>query len=334
MIPWVAKAQYLLFTSTYELESQAIDVLKAEFPFPVYSIGPTIPYFELGENNVSVDYIEWLDCQPKTSVVYISMGSVLSLPSAQMDELAAGLRDSGVRFLWVARGETARLKEACGDMGFVVPWCDQLRVLSHSSIAGFLTHCGWNSIQEGVFCGVPFLTFPIGNDQPPNSKLIVEDWETGWRLKQDLGVDKLVTREEIARLMQNFMNLESDPVKEMRRRASEVQQISLRAIAEKGSSETNINSFVTDIYKNVYYFFFFFPCFMSRFDFPFPSFTVTGTMYFECKEFLFSFHFSSQRVSLYLFWQFSSATSPPAGRPSILHSSPPNAFLQWSPFTR
>jgi UDP:flavonoid glycosyltransferase YjiC (YdhE family) len=251
MIPWVAKAQYLLFTSTYELESQAIDVLKAEFPFPVYSIGPTIPYFELGENNVSVDYIEWLDCQPKTSVVYISMGSVLSLPSAQMDELAAGLRDSGVRFLWVARGETARLKEACGDMGFVVPWCDQLRVLSHSSIAGFLTHCGWNSIQEGVFCGVPFLTFPIGNDQPPNSKLIVEDWETGWRLKQDLGVDKLVTREEIARLMQNFMNLESDPVKEMRRRASEVQQISLRAIAEKGSSETNINSFVTDIYKNV-----------------------------------------------------------------------------------
>jgi len=86
---------------------------------------------------------------------------------------------------------------------------------------------------------------------PPNSKLIVEDWETGWRLKQDLGVDKLVTREEIARLMQNFMNLESDPVKEMRRRASEVQQISLRAIAEKGSSETNINSFVTDIYKNV-----------------------------------------------------------------------------------
>jgi hypothetical protein len=86
---------------------------------------------------------------------------------------------------------------------------------------------------------------------PPNSKLIVEDWETGWRVKQDVKVDKLVTWEEIAGPMQNFMNLESDPVKEMRRRASEVQQITLRAIAQKGSSETNINSFVTDICKNV-----------------------------------------------------------------------------------
>jgi UDP:flavonoid glycosyltransferase YjiC (YdhE family) len=95
------------------------------------------------------------------------MGSFLSLHSAQMDELAAGLRDSGVRFLWVARGKIPRLKEVCGDKGLVVPWCDQLRVLSHSSIAGFLTHCGWNSTQEGAFCGVPFLTFPIDYDQPP-----------------------------------------------------------------------------------------------------------------------------------------------------------------------
>jgi hypothetical protein len=70
LIPWVAKTQ-----------SEAIDVLKAKFPFPVYSIGPTIPYFELGENNVSVDYIEWLDCQPTTSVVYISIYGKLPFTS-------------------------------------------------------------------------------------------------------------------------------------------------------------------------------------------------------------------------------------------------------------
>jgi hypothetical protein len=37
----------------------------------------------------------------------------------------------------VARGETCMLKEICGDMGLVVPWCDQLMVLSHSSIGDF-----------------------------------------------------------------------------------------------------------------------------------------------------------------------------------------------------
>ncbi|KAB1202240.1 UDP-glycosyltransferase 87A1 [Morella rubra] len=117
-----------------------------------------------------LSYLEWLDCQHKSSVLYISMGSFLSVSSAQMVEIAAGLRDSGVRFLWVARDEASRLKDVCGDMGLLVRWCDQLRVLSHSSIGGFLTHCGWNSIQESVFSGVPFLTFPLGMDQPQNSR--------------------------------------------------------------------------------------------------------------------------------------------------------------------
>jgi len=249
----LSKAQYLLFTSIYELESQAIDVLKAEFSFPVYDIGPTIPFFNLGKNfslasdNSDLNYLEWLDCQPRSSVLYISMGSYLSLSGAQMDELAAGLRDSSVRFLWVVRDETCRLKEVCGDMGLVVSWCDQLRVLAHSSTGGFLTHCGWNSTQEGVFCGVPFLTFPKGMDQIQNSKLIVEDWKIGWRVKEDVGWDSLVTREKITGLVQNFMNLESDEAKEMRKRASELQQICQHAIAKGGSSETNINAFIRGI---------------------------------------------------------------------------------------
>ncbi|GMY10514.1 UDP-glycosyltransferase 87A1-like [Fagus crenata] len=252
---WVTKAQYLLFNSICELESQAIDVLKAELPMPIYIIGPTIPYFNLGENSLvrgnhnDLNYLEWLDCQPRGSVLYIAMGSFLSVSSAQLDEIAVGLRNSDVRFMWVARGETCRLKDVCGDMGLVVPWCDQLRVLSHSAIGGFWTHCGWNSTQEGVFCGVPLLTFPIAVDQIQNSKLIVEDWNIGWRVKQDVRGESLVTREEIARLVQEFMNLESDEVKEMKKRASELQQICQQAIAEKGSSETDINAFIKDLSK-------------------------------------------------------------------------------------
>ncbi|KAL0016228.1 hypothetical protein SO802_003297 [Lithocarpus litseifolius] len=252
---WVTKTQYLLFNSTYELESQAIDVLKADLPMPIYTIGPTIPYFNLGKNYLESNnhndlyHVEWLDCQPRSSVLYISMGSFLSFSSAQIDDIAAGLHDSGVRFLWVARGETCRLKEICGDMGLVVPWCDQLSVLSHSSIGGFWTHCGWSSTQEAVFCGVPLLTFPIGMDQMQNSKLIVEDWKIGWRVNQDVRGESLVTREEIARLVQRFMNLESNEMKEMRTRASELQQICQQATAKNGSSEININAFVKDLSK-------------------------------------------------------------------------------------
>ncbi|KAB1202239.1 UDP-glycosyltransferase 87A1 [Morella rubra] len=250
IISSVTNAQYLLFASIYELESQAIDDLKPEFSFPISSIGPTIPYIDLGENSFlgtdhsDLSYLEWLDCQPRSSVLYISMGSFLSVSSAQMVEIAAGLRDSGVRFLWVARDEASRLKDVCGDLGLLVPWCDQLRVLSHSSIGGFWTHCGWNSVQESVFSGVPFLTFPLGMDQHQNSRLIVEQWKIGWTLKHHLEADKLVTRGEIAELVKKFMDLDSDEMKAMRRRADEIKQICQLAIAEKGSSETNINSFV------------------------------------------------------------------------------------------
>ncbi|KAJ6302707.1 hypothetical protein OIU77_016737 [Salix suchowensis] len=157
MFSWVPKVQYFLLPTTYELESQTV-----------------LPHFASDED---VNYLRWLDCQPCGSVLYVSLGSFLSVSSAQMDEIAAGLCESGVRFLWVARGETERLSKVCGGKGLMARWCDQLRVLCHPSVGGFLSHCGWNSICEGVFAGLPFLTFPIVVDQFPNCKLIVEDWK-------------------------------------------------------------------------------------------------------------------------------------------------------------
>ncbi|RVX23026.1 UDP-glycosyltransferase 87A1 [Vitis vinifera] len=247
------RAHCLLLTSVYELEAQVIDALKSIFSSPIYPIGPVIPYFKLGDSSSvttgsdNLNYLQWLDSQPCHSVLYISFGSVLSVSSAQTDEIAAGLRDSGVRFLWVARGEASRLREVCGEMGLVVPWCDQLKVLSHSSVGGFWTHCGWNSTVEGLFSGLPFLTFPIALDQFSNSRAAVEDWKIGWRVKRQAGVETLVLREEIAELLKRFMDLESHEGKEMRRRARKVQKICEEATANGGSSETNMDAFTREI---------------------------------------------------------------------------------------
>ncbi|KAJ6964885.1 UDP-glycosyltransferase 87A1-like [Populus alba x Populus x berolinensis] len=251
----VSKAQYLLFTSFYDLEAQVISALKPKFPFPVYPIGPSIPYFKikdhssvLGSNNHNVPgYIEWLNSQPEGSVLYVSMGSFLSVSSSQLDEIVAGVHNSGVRFLWVSRGETTPFKDGGGDMGLVVPWCDQLRVLGHSAVGGFWTHCGWNSSLEAVFAGVPMLTYPLFWDQITDSKLIVEDWQIGWRVKREEGIEILVTREEISKIVKSFMDAENIEVKAMRKRAKELQETCRGAIAKGGSSDTNIESFIRDI---------------------------------------------------------------------------------------
>lgn len=256
---WLLKAQYLLLPSIYELEPQVIDALKSKLTIPIYTIGPNIPYFNLGHNLNSLNatnngaaqsYIDWLNLQPNGSVLYISYGSYLSVSRTQMDDIAAALHDSGVRFLWVTRDETHRLKHMCGKMGFVVPWCDQLTVLSHPSIGGYWTHCGWNSVIEGVFSGVPFLTFPLAMDQPLISKIIVEDWKIGWRVKKDDKLDTLVTKEEIVLLIRKFMDLDFDLGRDLRKGAKEFQLLCQLAIKEGGSSATNLKAFLKNIVES------------------------------------------------------------------------------------
>ncbi|KAI9184917.1 hypothetical protein LWI28_002461 [Acer negundo] len=155
---------------------------------------------------------------------------------------------SGVRCLWVGRDEICLLQESFNDLGLVVPWCDQLRVLSHSSVGGFLTHCGWGSVLEAAFVGVPMLALPIMVDHFTISKQIVEDWKIGWRLNKDIrGEHLVVTREEIAKTIHTFMDINSGEREELIKRAKQVEDIFQGAIAKGGSSDTNLDAFIEDI---------------------------------------------------------------------------------------
>ncbi|KAI3939765.1 hypothetical protein MKW92_012551 [Papaver armeniacum] len=259
------KAKCLLFTTYHELEPQVIESLMKILPLPVYSVGPSIPLYTALEdethNNVNRAehcYLDWLDSQPENSVLYVSFGSFLSASSEQMEEILAGLDDSGVRYLLVSRGGQGHTKSSAADgdvlpstQSFVVPWCDQLRVLCHSSVGGFWTHCGWNSTLEGVYAGVPMLTFPVAMDQIANSKLIMDDWKIGMKVMKEVGADKVVKRDEIAMTVKKFMNLNGDDEesRKMRTTADELKESSRKALAKGGSSDININEFIKTILK-------------------------------------------------------------------------------------
>lgn len=251
------RPQYLIFTSIYQLEPHVIDALRiSNLPVPIHTIGPVIPYFKLQNHTQPTTYLEWLDAQPTGSVLYVSMGSLVSISRAQTEELAAGLRDAGIRYLWVARGQTSFQEPGSQEeeegMGLVVSWCDQLRVLCHPSVGGFWTHCGWNSTVEGAFAGVPMLTFPMIADQLPNSQVIVESWKIGWRVRGERivdGGDSLVPRDEIVRLVQRFMDVEDEEMIQMRKRAREVRQICQGAIAPGGSSDIHLRAVIEKIFS-------------------------------------------------------------------------------------
>ncbi|XP_054819027.1 UDP-glycosyltransferase 87A1-like [Prosopis cineraria] len=208
----VKQAQYLLMNSIYELETQVIDILKGIYSFPVYSVGPAIPFLDMNNDRRteghSPNYMEWR--------------------AGKWCEILVG--GSRRQLMVEARFRDKRL---------FVSWCEQLRVLCHSSVGEFLSHCGWISVLEATFAGVPILTFPIYFDQTPNGKQIVEDWKVGWRGRERKGADNVVTREEISMLVARFMNPESTEHDELRRRAKQIQGFCRRAIAEGGTSSNS-----------------------------------------------------------------------------------------------
>ncbi|CAN1252993.1 UDP-glycosyltransferase 86A1, partial [Linum perenne] len=123
--------------------------------------------------------------------------------------------------------------------------CSQKEVLAHVAIGGFLTHCGWNSIHESMWCGVPMLCFPLFVDQFTNRKLVVDDWRVGINLVDQM----VVTNEEVSRNVSRLMGGKSR--EEFKERIDEMKKIMVGALEPSGSSEQNFGQFVRELKNKI-----------------------------------------------------------------------------------
>lgn len=103
----LSKPFCILMDTFHELEPEIIEHM-LQFA-PIKPVGPLFKNPKAANTTVKGDFmkaddcIEWLDSKPKSSVVYISFGSVVYLKQQQVDEIAYGLLNSGVSFLWVMK---------------------------------------------------------------------------------------------------------------------------------------------------------------------------------------------------------------------------------------
>ncbi|KHJ96612.1 hypothetical protein OESDEN_03422 [Oesophagostomum dentatum] len=51
-------------------------------------------------------------------------------------------------------------------------WLPQSDVLRHSKTQAFITHGGYNSVQEAILTGTPLIAIPLFGDQPKNARLV------------------------------------------------------------------------------------------------------------------------------------------------------------------
>ncbi|KAI3467474.1 hypothetical protein Pfo_024137 [Paulownia fortunei] len=253
------RADFVFDNTFQELEGQeAKSVAKS---WPAKLIGPMVPSAYLdgrieGDKGygaslwkpLSEQCMAWLKTKPQESVVYISFGSMVSLTSKQMEEMAWALMCSNSYFLWVVR-ETEHDKLPAGFMesikgkGLIVSWCNQLEMLAHPAIGCFVTHCGWNSTLEGLSLGVPMVAIPQWADQMTDAKFIEEIWEVGVRAREDeFGIAR---REEVLFCLKEVM--EGTRSKEMRSNVRKWRELAKKATDEGGSSDKSIDEFVKQL---------------------------------------------------------------------------------------
>ncbi|KAF5931068.1 hypothetical protein HYC85_031941 [Camellia sinensis] len=236
-------SSFVLIKTSNVIEAKYVDYLCGLVGKEVVPVGPLIQIPTKNDDDEVI--MEWLDEKEVSSVVFVSFGSECFLSKQQIEEIAHGLELSKVSFIWVVRfhgAEKTRVLhevlpkgflERIEDKGLVIEgWAPQAKILSHPSIGGFVSHCGWGSTLEGVMFGVPIIAMPMRLDQPFNAKLVVEIG-VGKEVKKE-NENERFKREEVARVIKQVVDQEDG--KEVRRKVKELSE----RMREKSEEEIDL----------------------------------------------------------------------------------------------
>ncbi|KAG7961193.1 hypothetical protein I3843_09G003500 [Carya illinoinensis] len=272
-------ASYGVIVNTFrEMEPAYVEGIRMAREAKVWCIGPVslcnednMDKAKRGHNSAIEEHqcLTWLDAQEPCSVVYACLGSVCNLIPSQLVELGLGLEESNKPFIWVIREtkNSEELEKWILEDGFeerikgrgllIRGWAPQLLILSHPSVGGFLTHCGWNSSLEGICAGMPMVTWPHFGDQFMNEKLLVQILKIGVKVgvedplqlgeEEKMGV--LVKKEDVKGAIDRLMD-EGERREEMRKRGRELGEMAKRAVEDGGSSHMDMTQLIQDIMQD------------------------------------------------------------------------------------
>lgn len=247
----IGSSSAIIWNTMGLLEQSSLAQVQKINKVPIFAIGPIhkiAPTTSCSLHEEDRNSIQWLDKQPNNSVIYVSLGSIVSIDKTEFAEMAWGLANSKQSFLWVIRPGSIRgydwmellsprFINVVKERGCIVNWAPQKEVLAHKAVGGFFSHCGWNSTLESICEGVPLICRPGFGDQRVNTRYVCHVWRIGLALE-----NKFLERCEIERVVRRL--LLDDEGKEMRARAKELKETIALSISRGGSSYNSLNMLV------------------------------------------------------------------------------------------
>ncbi|MCD7465240.1 hypothetical protein HAX54_000903 [Datura stramonium] len=239
-----------IWNTMQHLENSLLLRLQEHYKVPFFPIGPFHKMAPLVSSTSILEEdsscIEWLDRQAHNSVLYVSLGSLVRIDEKELIETAWGLANSDQPFLWVIRpGSVSGFKcaealpdgfeEMIGDRGRIVKWAPQKQVLAHPAVAGFYTHCGWNSTLESIMEEVPLICRPLLADQPVNARYLSQIYKIGFELD-------VIERTVIERAVRKLMLSEGG--KDLKKRIIDMKQNIVAGMQIDGNSHKNLHDLV------------------------------------------------------------------------------------------
>ena len=236
------KATAVLINSFRQIDPEISDMLGARLrnflnigPFTL-TMQPPQPASSAAPAGDENGCLEWLSKHEAGSVVYLSFGSVVTLPPHEVAALAEALEETGLPFLWSFRGpRPGRLLEGeSGGRGRLVAWAPQVEVLEHPAVGAFVTHCGWNSVLESLAGGVPLVCRPFFGDHMLNMRTVEAVWRVGVAV---VGEGGAVTKEGYVRALSRVLLDEEG--RGMRDRIGVLKRLAYEAVGGQASGVNN-----------------------------------------------------------------------------------------------
>ncbi|XVF88805.1 hypothetical protein PTKIN_Ptkin19aG0081000 [Pterospermum kingtungense] len=224
--------QFVTLRSCSEFEPDQIRLLTKLYQKPIVPLGllpPSLPSNDDKRDEKWEAIKAWLDSKGEKSVFYVALGSEVNLSKEFMHQLAFGIEKSKLPFIWVVRDRPLVDGDQTGHQDMIIPpgfeervsdrglvlkgWAPQLRILAHASVGGFLTHCGWSSIIEGLRFGRALILFSgASSDQGLNARLL-HGKKIGLEIERN-EVDGSFTSDLVAKtIRQVMMEPEGEPLR-------------------------------------------------------------------------------------------------------------------------